>query len=63
MISDKSLATFRMYDKSADPSAPGGVGKAKKIIAASFMASGRFVVNESLPCLVFLSKIISRPGS
>ena len=54
MICDRSSATLRTYFKSADPSAPGGVGNARKIISAFLIPSVRSVVNESLPCLVFL---------
>ncbi len=56
-------ATPRMYDRSALPSSPGGVGKAKKMTWAWATAGARSVVNSRRPCLELRSKRISRPGS
>ena len=40
----------KIKDKSAAPSPPGGVGKAIKIICASFIPSARLVVKDKRPC-------------
>ena len=58
-----SSATLRIYFRSAEPSSPGGVGKAKKIIFAPSIPSSRLVVKVSLFCFRFLSNKTSRPGS
>ena len=46
-----------------DPSSPGGVGRAKKIKEASWIALFRSVVNVSLPALMFRSNNTSKCGS
>ena len=51
------------YFKSALPSAPGGVGKAKNIIFASSTASSKLVVIFKRSSLIFLKNIFSKPGS
>ena len=49
----KSLATCKMYFKSAEPFSPGGVGKARKITFAPSIPSLSDVVKFSLPSSVF----------
>ena len=45
-----------MYERSADPSSPGGVGKARNIISPCATPSSRDVVNFKRPAEIFLSK-------
>ena len=49
----KSLATCKMYFKSADPFSPGGVGSARKITFAPLIPSLSEVVKFNLPSAVF----------
>ena len=49
----KSFATCKMYFKSAEPSSPGGVGKAKKITLAPLIPSDKDVVKSNRPSLTF----------
>ena len=58
-----SPATPSMYFKSAEPSSPGGVGRARKMILAFLIPSSRLFVNCNLPCLRFRSNSTSKPGS
>ena len=63
MIFPSSSATPSMYERSADPSSPGGVGKARNMISASLIPSSKEVVNFNRPAAIFLSKYVSRLGS
>ena len=59
----KSLAAPNTYDRSALPFSPGGVGNAKKIMAASLTASARLPVNFNRPSFWLRRKSFSNPGS
>ena len=60
IIFPNCFATPSTYDKSAEPSSPGGVGNARKIIVASFIASSRLVVKTNLFCLMLRSNKTSK---
>ena len=59
----KSSATCKMYFKSAEPSAPGGVGRARKMTFAPAIPSCKEVVKSRRPSSVFLLNKSSKPGS
>ena len=55
--------TFQSAERSAEPSAAGGVPTARKTTSAFWIAAGASVVNFSRPAAAFRSTISSRPGS
>ncbi len=62
-IGPSSSAMPSTYDRSAEPSEPGGVGSARKIISAPWIPALRLVVKLSRCSWIFRWNRTSRPGS